>query len=57
MHQELQQANASEERMTRKSKEGNGLLLMSDLIREPRQHRVKNYDYQVKTDDLKAKNK
>jgi len=41
----------------RKSKEGNSLLLTSDLIREPRQHRAKNYNYQAKTDNLKAKNK
>jgi len=36
MRQELQQADASEQRMTRKSEEGDGLLPTGDLIREPR---------------------
>jgi len=55
--QELQQADASEQRMMRKSKEGDGLLPMGNSIREPRQHRAKIYDYRAKTNDLKAKNK
>jgi len=53
--QELQQANASEQRTTRKSEERKGLLLTSDLIREPRQHRAKSYNYWAKTNDLKRR--
>jgi len=32
-------------------------LPTGDSIREPRQHRAKIYNYRVKTNDLKAKNK